>query len=461
MTASILLATADPKHAEELSKFLVKAGYSVDIVYTGKECQLKAFQHKYTFLVLDLEIKSHTSLEVLRYFKQSASQVKVIITVKNAILLKQFGVDALELIKLGASEILIQPFTHQMLLAAIERDSLSDSWKDIEPAGPEKKEEVEVSASDSEFTKIPIKDFFSGTTAIYDCYLKLSRNKYLKFIHQGDIFDRERLNTYASEKNVDFLYFKTKERGKYINFTNQILEQAIQDDKGTALFKTTTAQNLSEKYIEEIYTQGIKPQLVEEGKKICENISKMIKREKKLDALLSEFKDYDKGEHGHLFLVSFFSSIICKNLDWATNRTIETVAMAGLLHDIGKLKLPPAIRTLNRESMNPSQMAQYNQHTLHGEVMLRNYACISEPVRQIIYQHHETIDGTGFPHGLSGIKIYPLAKVVSLADRFSRNLVQNKMTPLEGLNDFFADRESLVKFDPLVIKALIKGFLRS
>ncbi len=460
MTTPILLSVPDPKEAGELSRFLTTAGYTVDTAYTGKECQLKAYKREYQFLILDLGIKDHSSLEVLRYLKQKMPKVKVIFTVLERDALKQSGHEVRDLIKKGASDVLVHPFTNQMLLAAIERDSLSDSWKDIESSSSNKKNDEEINDSDSEFTKIPIKDFFSGTTTIYDCYIKLGPNKYLKIIHQGDVFEKERLTTYSTEKSVEYLYFKTKERGKFINYTNQILEKAIQSDKGTAQFKTSTAQNLSEKYIEEVYVQGIKPQLIEEGKKVCENISNMIRREKNLDALLSEYRDYDKGEHGHLFLTSFFSSIICKNLDWATNRTIETVAMAGLLHDIGKLKLPSELRTLSAELMNPAQFDIYVKHPSFGEEMLRNYACVSEPVRQIIYQHHETIDGSGFPNGLSGIKIYPLAKVVALADTFSKSLMEKNMTPLEGLKDFFSNRDTLLKYDPLVIKALIKGFSR-
>ncbi len=83
---------------------------------------------------------------------------------------------------------------------------------------------------------------------------------------------------------------------------------------------------------------------------------------------------------------------------------------------------------------------------------------INSSVLQIVYQHHETIDGEGYPNKLSGVKIFPLAKVVNLADAFSDFLQNKKITPKVGISCFTEDEDRMKKYDISLVKALIAGF---
>jgi len=459
VSLSILVSESEEKWSKEITISLENRSYSVEHAHNGKDCQLKIYKNKYLAVVLDLDTRNHSGLEVLRYLRLNAPSVKVILSIQNQKKLKDLELSREELRKLGASDILIKPYSLDMLLQSVEGANQLEAWKDIKGSGPQKEEET-IEADDNDFTRIKIEDFYSGNATIFDCYVKLSKNKYVKILHKGDFFDEKRIEKYKEEHTVSHLYFKTKERAIYINFINSVLEKMLTSRKDPIEKKVRTAKSLTEKFVEEIYTVGLKPQLIDEGKKICQNIYNIIQRNPDLANLLEKYEDYDPPAYAHLFLVSFMSVIICKNLEWSSQRTVELIAFGALLHDIGKLKLPEELKELSVDEMSVSQFELYMQHPLFGAEMLQNYPVITEPIRQIVYQHHEYVNGEGFPNGLTGIKIYPLAKVVALADGFSSILTKRRVPPLVALRDFVPDREKILRYDPLIVRALIKGFVK-
>lgn len=460
MSLAVILAQSNQESAESLAQGLKASSYEVDIAINGKDCQLKVYKKKYLAVVLDLDIRDHSGLEVLKYLRLNYPSLKVILTFPSKERQNEFFLDKQDLLKLGASDILIMPFTAHELMQSIEGVGQFETWKSLR-ANSNAKNEVEVEAQDEEFTRIKIEDFFSGNTTIFDHYIRLGPNKYVKILHKGDFFEEGRIKKYAQQKDVGHLYFKTEERSVYINFINQLLAKLVNENKEPVSKKVKVLKNVAEKYLEEVSLVGLKPQLVDEGKKICQNMYKLVQRDRGLAGLLAMYKDYDPPAYSHIFLVSLLSAVSCQNLEWASQRTTELIAFGALFHDIGMLKLPPEINELNFANLTAEQKDLFYQHPQMGSEILRRYPIVPEPVHQIIYQHHEYMNGLGFPNALSGVHIYPLAKVVSLAEEFVNFIMLKKISPLEGLRLFIQDKEKRERFDPLIIKALVKGFCDS
>jgi len=459
MAYSILISEPDDRWAEEIKSFLESKSYIAEKSVNGKDCQLKVYKNKYLAVILDIDTANNSGFEVLKYLRLNAPSVNVILTFKNKKRLQDLEITKDDLKKLGASDILIKPYALDALLESIEGASQFESWKEVKSNGPQKAEES-IEADDSDFTRIKIQDFYSANATIFDCYIRIARNKYLKILHKGDFFEQSRIKKYSEEKEISHLYFKTKERAVYINFINEVLEKMVSSQTETTQKKVSTVRNLAEKYIEEVYTVGLRPQLIEEGKKVCENMHNLIKKSPDIAKLLAMYEEYDPPAYAHSFLVSFMSAITCQNLDWASQRTVELIAFGSLVHDIGKLKLPEDIRGKSIDELDAKQLEKYQEHPRIGAEMLQKYPLITEPIRQIVYQHHEYVNGEGFPNGLTGMKIYPLAKVVALSDEFANIIIGRKLSPLRALRELIPDRQKIVRYDPLVVKALVKGFMK-
>lgn len=456
----ILISDPDSTWANQVFNKLGQHSMSPQICENGKDCQLKAYKDDVDAVILDLATSQNTALEVLKYLKLNYPRVKIVFTVANHKKLADLGLDKDGLKHLGVSEVLIKPYSLDVLLKSIENDPGLASWKSaIGTETVSAGEEKEINARDEEFTHVKISEFCSGNHAIFDHYIRLSAGKFLKILHKGEKLDRERLRHYVEDKKVEFLYFKTKDRGTYVNFINEVLQKAINSGHSTGN-EVKLVRSAAEKYVDEVYTAGLKPQLIEEGIKMCHNIYQLIQKDARLTDTLAQYIEYDPPVQTHLFLTSFFSTLICKSLDWTTIRTVEIIAMASLLHDIGKLKFPPVLRQIAPAAMNEEQRKIYQQHPLWGVQLLEKSPLISEAIKQTVYQHHETIDGEGFPNRLSGNRIYPMAKIVGLANWYSNILINNKISPLEGLRKMLEDETFAQKYEPQIVKALFMGFAK-
>ncbi|MCP4753699.1 MAG: response regulator [Proteobacteria bacterium] len=116
---------------------------------------------------------------------------------------------------------------------------------------------------------------------------------------------------------------------------------------------------------------------------------------------------------GHQQRVSLLASTIAKKMA-LSEENIETIRIAGILHDIGKIRIPVDI--LNR----PGKIlaVEYEIIKIHAQVgfdLLSNIP-FSQPIAQIVHQHHEKLDGSGYPQNLTADQILPESKIMGVAD---------------------------------------------
>ncbi|MGO4110291.1 HD-GYP domain-containing protein [Paenibacillus sp. YAF4_2] len=91
------------------------------------------------------------------------------------------------------------------------------------------------------------------------------------------------------------------------------------------------------------------------------------------------------------------------------------IALAGLLHDIGNVKIDQAILA-KPSTLTTAENEEMKRHTVLGYQLLKNIASLNEGVKLSALQHHERIDGSGYPLAIDSTKIHPYAKIVAIAD---------------------------------------------
>ncbi|MBB6674415.1 HD-GYP domain-containing protein [Cohnella nanjingensis] len=133
------------------------------------------------------------------------------------------------------------------------------------------------------------------------------------------------------------------------------------------------------------------------------------------------------------------------------------VALAGLLHDIGNTRVDPAIfRKPTR--LTPEEQNEMRQHTVYGFKMLEGVASLNQGVSLAALQHHERIDGSGYPMRVTGDKIHPYARIVAVADVYhamtSNRTHRKAQSPYLVLEELQA--EAFGKLDPMMVQTFIE-----
>lgn len=181
---------------------------------------------------------------------------------------------------------------------------------------------------------------------------------------------------------------------------------------------------------------------------------------KHLYTYMDDFKNLlDKSEakdiytHEHSNRVQDYSVKIASKLG-LSGEINYTIALASLFHDVGKCFIPDEI--LNKTSrLNDYEFNYIKKHSTYSSELL--HGKFIEDISKIVEQHHERLDGSGYPNGLKGDEICIEAKIIAVADSYdamtSDRAYRNAMTPeaaileIKSLVDKFYDKEVVKAFE--------------
>lgn len=128
-------------------------------------------------------------------------------------------------------------------------------------------------------------------------------------------------------------------------------------------------------------------------------------------AWLARVKEKDEHTYGHVVRSAIWAVMFGRHIG-LDRKDMNYLAQAALLKDVGKVKLP--VEILSIENRDPKQQAQYQKFIEYGTEILHKTEGVSQQVINIVKHHCERYNGSGFPAGLSGDKIPFLSKVVGV-----------------------------------------------
>lgn len=160
----------------------------------------------------------------------------------------------------------------------------------------------------------------------------------------------------------------------------------------------------------------------------------------------------DPYTSGHQVRVTGIATAIAKQMGSSESETIG-IHHAGLIHDIGKIAVPTDI--LNKPGkINDYEFGIIRAHAEVGFDILKNID-FPWPIAQIVYQHHERLNGSGYPRGLSADAILMEAKILAVADVVEAMASHRPYRPALGIETALTEirKNSGILFDPDAVKA--------
>ena len=152
----------------------------------------------------------------------------------------------------------------------------------------------------------------------------------------------------------------------------------------------------------------------------------------------------------HQLNVAVLGLMVGKQLNLDRESLME-LGVGAMFHDIGKVELPEKI-LLKTEPLTPSEQDLMMRHVDYGLDIGKKLG-LSPEALAIVFQHHEYIDGSGYPHGLTSEGILPLSKIIAVVNTYdnlcNRPNLRDSLTPYEALSVMFTQYRNRLEAQPL------------
>jgi len=175
-----------------------------------------------------------------------------------------------------------------------------------------------------------------------------------------------------------------------------------------------------------------------------------------IHAIVEIVETKDPYTAGHQVRVSKLSVAIAKKMGL---ENIREILWSSLLHDVGKISVPDDILVLPRK-LTPIEFEIVKTHSITGYNIVKVIPGM-EKVAEIILQHHERLDGTGYPKGLKGEEILKEARIIGVSDVVEAMVNHRPYRPALSLNDALEEiyKNRGIKYDKEVVEVCIELFL--
>ena len=264
---------------------------------------------------------------------------------------------------------------------------------------------------------LPVATATLSPAAILDCdlFVQQSGRPYAELYRASsypiELRDIEKLR----EDGIDRLYIRCENAGAYRDY---LCKQVLRD-KGIPLAARVQAlREVTRVVFQEAIAANDLGQLVDMAGPFGVDLAGLVTERSLPFRELFATLEHDFQTFTHVCNVSIYCAMLAAELGTCDGAvTLGELATGGLLHDIGKRHIPPHV--LNKPGkLSDEEWELVRQHPTTGFRELAGRAELTWGQRMMVYQHHERLDGSGYPAGISGEEIHPWAKICTVVDVF-------------------------------------------
>jgi PAS domain S-box-containing protein len=193
----------------------------------------------------------------------------------------------------------------------------------------------------------------------------------------------------------------------------------------------------------------------EELQQTLESLRKAIG--KTIQVMVSAVETRDPYTAGHQIRSAYLARAIAKEMGLPQEK-IDGIRMVGSIHDIGKLSIPAEILSKPTKLTN-IEFSLIKEHSRSGYEILQDVES-PWPLAQIVYQHHERMDGSGYPRNLKGEEILMEARILAVSDVVESMASHRPYRPALGIDAALEEisKNRGILYDPEVTDACLKLF---
>ncbi len=450
MAKSILIIDPDMDFYESLKGDPLYKDIPFTHVNSGSEAQklLKEEKDRFNSCLISPEVTNPSGAAVVR-FSLSFQPTLPIYIIES---LNTELDETIDTNKLGIQGKISKPFNLKILkeklgpvIDFLDTESIMKNVSTVDKVG----EELE--NTDIEFRPIKAELFVSGSKSLFDIYVRLRKEKFIKIVQGGDVFDVERVIDYL-KKGITHFFIRKEALESYVQYCDRLTgviaknNQLANDKKIGFLF------NQGEVTLNAMLDMGVDNDSLVHAQKYFKNTCQLMSKISEEDDFLSTILK-EMGGFEHSSAIVIVSSIVAKASGIETNKSLEALGLASLLHDIGMMASvkkgndpysEEEAKLFNEDEVFEKIMSKkiygdeknmYEEmffgHAARGAAQLEKIKGVPSLVPQIIRQHHALLEKELKRSTLKGGTIHPLAEIIEISDLFVRSM--HKFSNAQGV----------------------------
>lgn len=272
------------------------------------------------------------------------------------------------------------------------------------------------------YASLPLRNLNAGWDVPFDVYLKIKKKErikpqFLKCCDRGEIFQEGWFEN-LQKLRVPCVYVSLEEMERVVQYLQHNLQLFLADDRVTDLEKGVQTCDAMHMWTLNFFNTGETRtgEQVKQGLQLLDTLFEIIMGDRHSLPSLLEIRRLSFRLYTHCLNVCMLGLAFTNYLGWSHEK-IRGFGLGALIHDIGLTRTPRAI--LDKKGvLTEDEMSRVKRHPIDGFRMLQSFANLRWEALQMVLQHHENGDGSGYPEGLKIIAIHPWAKILRILDSY-------------------------------------------
>lgn len=280
---------------------------------------------------------------------------------------------------------------------------------------------------EQDYIRVNIKRFLKYNTTKLNIFIKINKEKYLKISHENEDVEKEQLQKYI-DKGVNDLFVDKTQYDEFIAGILKKLSQMLLKSLNTK--KSIQSQLIATSEMQVIAKEmGITEQIIEVADKLTSVVIEEVKSDKNLSKALEKILKSDGYIAKHTILINYLNAVITKDMGWDEDSILKKLIFSSLFCDISLDSELAKIQSLESEhfkELDLSDRKKVKEHVLQVTDLLQSNNNIMNDESDIIKDHHERPDGSGFPRALDYKTIPLVTASFILSYQYSHDLLTYK-----------------------------------
>jgi hypothetical protein len=301
------------------------------------------------------------------------------------------------------------------------------------------------------YTPIPVTDFLSHREFPFDVYFRVEDGSMRIFAEQGSPIDNGKIEKLSTQ--LDFLHVRNEVTRDRILMLQTTRETMIENPDFPDHWKTAEVLARSKNLLAKIRKSEMGNPIVSIARGLIDDLQKLIAHLRPESGSLNQLIDQALSNDRAVYC-STMAILICQQLKFEKKATLEILGIAAILQDISLYQTPAGdLSDRDPANLTAEEARYHHRHPILSSDILAHQTNIPQVTLQVIRQHHERKDRTGYPNRTGGGQLHPLAEILSLINccyEVSHSYVSQK----EAL--FALESEVFVHFSEPSVLALKK-----